>query len=91
MDKAEYENLIAEFLEGALSVEDFRSAFFQHFKREGDLDQSVFLVLDRLFGDLDNFTTDAELLRERPEFYIGLAELRARASATLEQLKESRP
>ena len=52
------------------------------------MDQSLFLLLDELFGALDCYTEDVELLAEMPGFYIDIKGLE-RECADIFQRMES--
>lgn len=86
---AGYESLIRRYLDGGISVDEFRAAYFDLFKNEGALDKAQFELLDELFGDLDSFTTDPTLLAERPDFYLDEAKLREKAQVTAALLHNS--
>jgi hypothetical protein len=48
----DYGLLLHRFLAGALSAEDFQRAYLERFKNESrELDDSLFEILDELFGD----------------------------------------
>lgn len=74
-----YYSLLSQFLSGKMSVDEFRSTFLEWFKSEGQLDISIFELLDELFGDVDSFTLDQRLLAENPGFYLDEAGLREKA------------
>lgn len=61
-----YEILLKQFLDGAISIEEFQAAYCERFKNEGRLDEPLFKLLDELFGDVDSFTTDQKLLKHFP-------------------------
>jgi hypothetical protein len=86
----DYERLLEQFLSGAMPVEEFQATYLDRFKNEGQLDESLFELLDELFGDVDSFTTDPQLLAENPGFYLDEAGLRQKvrqAAARLSDLK----
>ena len=88
---AEYALLLEQFLSGAMSVDEFQSAYLDRFKNEKRrLDESVFEVLDGIFGDLDSFTNDSELLAENPEFYLDEDKLRERVRSAINILSTLR-
>lgn len=86
----DYRLLLEQFLNGAMSVEKFQATYLDRFKNEGQLDGPLFELLDELFGDVDSFTTDQQLLTEKPGFYLdeaGLREKVRRAANRLSSLK----
>jgi hypothetical protein len=85
---AAYEKLLREFLNGTISVDVFSSAFLNRFKIEAQLDETLFLLLDELFGDIDSFTGHERLLAENPGFYLDEAGLRERVQRTADRLLE---
>ena len=57
-----YTTLMSEFVDGKLTAATFESAYLQKFKNEGTmLPESVFSVLDRLFGDVDAYCADPSI------------------------------
>jgi hypothetical protein len=86
----DYERLLEQFLSGAMPVEEFQATYLDRFKNEGQLDEPLFELLDELFGDVDSFTTDPQLLAENPSFYLDEAGLRHKvrqAAVRLSDLK----
>ena len=83
---AKYELLFKQFLDSVISVEDFQKTYLELFKNEMQLEESLFKLLDELFGDVDSFTTDQELLTENPEFYLDEAKLRAKVEGVVNRL-----
>jgi hypothetical protein len=86
----DYERLFERFLSGAMPVEEFQAAYLDLFKNEGQLGEPLFELLDELFGDVDSFTTDPQLLAENPNFYLDEAGLRQKvrkAAVRLSDLK----
>ncbi|THF63408.1 colicin immunity domain-containing protein [Pseudothauera rhizosphaerae] len=82
----EYGLLLKKFLDGAISVDEFRVTYFDRFKNEGRLNEPLFNLLDELFGDVDSFTTDQELLDENPEFYLDEKGLREKVQNVANRL-----
>ena len=75
----DYRDLLERFLARELAVEQFQAMYLAIFKNESRrLDEPEFLLLDELFGDVDSFTADPELLAEQPDFYIDEQTLRAK-------------
>jgi hypothetical protein len=61
----DYMKLMREFLEESISPATFQERYLAQFKAETrEMDEGVYQVLDKVFGDLDAFTTD-DLLRQR--------------------------
>ena len=83
---ATYKSLLASFLAGSISVKEFESIYVDRFKNEDNLDEQVFELLDELFGDVDSFTTDRNLLAHRPDFYLDEAQLRKKVQVALDRL-----
>jgi hypothetical protein len=85
----EYGALIDRFLNGEMSAQEFRSAYLDRFKKEERmLDESLFELLQGLFGDVDVFSTDLALLEQEPELYIDETALRQKAKQALKRLRE---
>jgi len=92
----DYGLLLHGFLSGASSAEDFQRAYIDCFKNESRaLDDSLFEILDELFGDVDAFCADPDLLAElvvaKPGFYLDEKALRekvAQASQRLAKLQK---
>lgn len=81
-----YKSLLASFLAGSLSANEFCSVYIDRFKGEDELSEKVFELLDELFGDVDAFTTDSNLLAPRPDFYLDEAQLRKKVQVALDRL-----
>lgn len=73
-----YKELFERFLSGRMPVEDFQATYLGRFKSEGPLEESLYQLLDRLFGDVDSYTADPKLLADNPNFYLDEAALRRR-------------
>ena len=94
----DYGILLQSFLAGASSAEDFQRAYLDLFKNESrKLDDFLFEILDELFGDVDAFCADPDLLTKlavaKPGFYLDEKALRekvAQASQRLVKLQEFR-
>lgn len=83
-----YTLLLQRFLGHEISPQEFQTAFFKHFQNESvDMDESLFLLLDELFGALDCYTEDAELLAERPGFYLDIGGLKRESADVLRRLE----
>lgn len=84
---AEYGDILNHFLEGTISAEEFQRAYLRQFKNEKrHLSEPLFELLDGLFGDVDAFTADPQLLAENPSFYIDESALRQRTAQALQRL-----
>lgn len=85
----DYAQLLDRFLCGEMSVESFQKVYLDRFKNETrKLDALLFDLLDGLFGDVDAFTTDSELLTENPTFYLDEAKLREKVLQVANRLSE---
>ena len=82
----DYASLLEQFLSGAMPVEEFQATYLDRFKGERSLEEPLFELLDELFGDIDSFTTDSQLLAENPDFYLNEAKLRQKVRRTVERL-----
>lgn len=87
----DYGLLLHDYLAGALSAEEFQRAYLEHFKNENrELDDDLFEVLDELFGAVDAFCADPELLAElcvaKPGFYLDEKALRAKVAQASQRL-----
>ncbi|MCC6504632.1 MAG: hypothetical protein IT475_04220 [Aquimonas sp.] len=83
----DYELLLNRFLEGEQSAEEFQHVYLARFKgEERKLDEPFFELLDGLFGDVDAFTTDQELIADNPGFYLNEVALREKVYLVLKQL-----
>lgn len=73
----EYELLLEKFLDGTMPVDEFQRVYLDRFKNEQrSLDDALYEVLEGVFGDVDSFTTDQQLLAENPDFYLDEPQLR---------------
>ena len=64
-----YLDLIRSFLEGAIGAEAFEHSYLEMFKHDETLSPgTTFLILDRLFSDVDAFCGDPQVARERQSF-----------------------
>lgn len=87
----EYRQLLEIFFRRGISAEEFQRAYLEKFKNEiRTFDESLFNLLDELFGDVDSFCADprtlATLQAEAPEFYLDEQSLRDRVSEALQRL-----
>ncbi len=66
-----YVALIESYLCGKYTLNKFVEMFFCQFKNESRvLLEDVYLVLDELFGNLDAFTENEDLLRDDSDYYL---------------------
>lgn len=87
----DYEYLIQQFLEKKITLSEFQKLYFDKFKSENrEMCESIFLILDGLFADLDGVTSDEDLLKNSNDFsfYIDETTLRQRAQSALRKLKK---
>lgn len=66
----DYIMLFGQFINGRISVDDFQAIYLDRFKNEEMLDEPMFELLGELFGDVDAFTDDPQLLTKNQRFYI---------------------
>ena len=84
---APYAILLRLFIDGRMTAGEFEVIFLSLYKNDPtDWPGEIFDVLDRLFGDVDDFVADDRLRTETGG--IDADELRHRASATFDQLKK---
>lgn len=82
-----YGLLLERFLNREISVEEFQARYLERFKNEPrQLPEPLFELLDGLFGDVDAFSSDSELIAENPGFYLDEAGLRERVRAVATRL-----
>ena len=87
----DYGLLLHSFLAGAWSAEEFQRAYLERFKNDSRaLDDAVFEILDELFGDVEAFCADPELLAAlmgaQPGFYLDEKALRAKVTQASQRL-----
>jgi len=83
---AAYVDLIRLFLARVLSASEFEQQYLALFKGDSEPKaEPLFLILDRLFADVDAFCEQPWL---RDEDDIGEEELRARCEAALDRLSQ---
>ena len=71
-----YLKLIEKYLENSISIDDLINHYFEKFKNDNNINDTEFFILDELFGDLDSFTRDQELLDKKPDFFLNEAALK---------------
>ncbi|WP_043481367.1 colicin immunity domain-containing protein [Janthinobacterium sp. HH01] len=75
-----YRDLLRKFVAHEMTVAQFQSTFFTQFLKDPcKFDESLFLLLDELFGDVDSYTDDPVLLAKSPDFYLDLPGLERKA------------
>ncbi len=85
----DYRLLLERYLSGELTAERFQSMYLDRFKTEQQrLDEPLFELLDGLFGDVDSFTKDPELLAGNPNFYLDEERLREEVRRVVKQLSD---
>jgi len=85
----DYILLLNQFANGFISVEKFRKMYFYKFKNEtGGMSDQLFQILEELFGDVDSFTTDPELLAGNSTYYLNESTLREKVGCTLRHLTQ---
>jgi hypothetical protein len=83
----EYKALLQSFLAGEVHTAEFQLLFLEKFKNEERwLEEKEFGVLDELFGDVDSFSNDPELLRRSPGFYLDETALRLKVEGAVQRL-----
>lgn len=90
-----YMQLMDELLSGSIQPAQFQRLYFDHFKREGFLEEPVFQVLDALFGAVDAYCADTDLRKELSETTINELELlvevhKARARLAMLERRDAR-
>ena len=84
--RQKYSGMIEDLLEGRLTATEFETQYLLSFKQEPEsLRDDIFLILDRLFGDVDAFCSDASL---RGKDDLDEGQLRQRAREALAALHE---
>jgi hypothetical protein len=83
-----YGFIFDRFLRGEISVDEFQRTFLDAFKNEDFLEEQLFELLDEVFGDIDSYTNDPQLLGENPDFYIDEASLRRKIERAATLLSE---
>jgi hypothetical protein len=85
---ADYKALLDRFLDHAISIETLQSLYFERFKNETrSMNEALFQVLDEVFAYLDGYTSDPALLAEKPNYFVGEAQLRERVQAASSRLE----
>ena len=85
MDINVYINLLKDFLCNKITADDFERRFLGMFKSETNCYSKLeFQILDKLFGDVDAYCSDPELLD--PEYDITEEDLKFSAKEALDNL-----
>ena len=88
MLREKYIQLIQPFVEGALSVSEFETAYLKEFKAETEImDTNLFKILDHLFACVDSYWRECEEGLES-QFEISEAQLRREAKIALQKLQD---
>jgi hypothetical protein len=83
---ASYILLIRDFVDHRIAAKDFERKYLDLFKADdSSRPDTQFMILDRLFSDVDAFVGDLKVLDRR--FAIDEAELRACAASALKELE----
>ena len=83
----EYRSLLLLFIERKLDYDTFSRQFFTKFQSEDRrMSKRQFLILDKLFADIEVCTDDIVLLKSRPLSYISEEELRKLIIVAIGQL-----
>lgn len=86
-DIDEYMSLIQEFIEGSLTANQFEKKYLNLFKSDEKIrDEKIFLVLDRLFSDVDVFCADPKVRKTSDLDENGLREAACNAYDKLKGL-----
>ena len=85
-DSDGYRILFEKFLGSIISVDEFKTNYLGRFKDEEFLDESLFDLLDGVFGDFDSFADDVQLLAENPDFYLDEVRLRQKIQQATNRL-----
>jgi len=80
-----YINLLTLFVTGKISAVAFEHRYLELFKNDSTIySETLFLILDKLFGDVDAFCADSTL---RDEFDLDEKQLRQACIQTLAKLE----
>ena len=82
----QFVTLVESFLRGDIDVGKFERAYLDGFSAQRDpLPEAQFLILDRLFAEVDAYTPDPDL---RDRWHIDEDELRRQCRIALERLAQ---
>jgi|LZQP01.1.fsa_nt_gb hypothetical protein len=85
--KDDYVRIMQDFLQQIMPASEFVTRYLAMFKNEiRDLDEDEFEILDEVFGDVDSYTIDADLLAEDPCFYLNDRQLREKVAVAIKKL-----
>jgi len=63
--------LLQQFLSGAMGVDEFQTTYLNRFKKEErEYSEPLYEILDEIFGDVDSYIKDQQLISEKPGFYL---------------------
>jgi hypothetical protein len=83
----EYRLLFNRFLAGTIPVAEFQAMYLDRFKNEKRwLGDELYELLESVFGDVDSFSTDPELLTKNPDFYLDERTLREKIQSAATRL-----
>lgn len=83
----EYQALLTDFVVGELSVTEFQAEYLSRVKNEKRrLDEELFEILEEVFGDVDSYSSDCELLQENPGFYLDEDALKRKLNIALARI-----
>ena len=84
-----YKLMLDRFLSGEICVHEFQERYLASFKSEVQrLDVDLYEVLQKVFGDVDSYTEDPDLLVTNPSFYLNEVALRKRIQEATLQLSD---
>ncbi|MDM0030452.1 colicin immunity domain-containing protein [Variovorax saccharolyticus] len=82
-----YRMLLNEFLVCRMNVDEFQTEYVRRFKSEIRLlDTQLYDLLEEVYGDVDAYTSDHELLLTNPLFYIDETGLRSKIQFAVDRL-----
>ena len=84
----EYRLLLKQYLTGEMNVDEFQATYLDRFKKEErEYPEPLYEILDELFGEVDSYTKDNQLLLEQPDFYLNEKELKEKVAQKVKQLE----
>jgi len=85
-----YLKLLQDYVYGRIGVTELQTSYrdlFLHGAEKPDLEEELGRVLHHMFGVLDSFTTDREVVAKDPEFFVSEKQVREAAVLTLQRLR----